>query len=171
MKLGGRKIALLVEDLYEDTELWYPYYRMKEEGADVVIVGPETAAYKSKYGYPALADMAADAVSADEFDAVIIPGGYAPDRMRRHKAMVKLVKDAIGSGRVVAAICHGGWMLASADVIRNRTVTGFFAIRDDLIHAGADYVDEEVVVDGGIITSRRPSDLPAFCRAVISALE
>jgi protease I len=170
MNLADRKVAVLVEELYQDAEMIYPYFRMKEEGAEVIIVGPKIDTYRSKHGYPAEADAVAEAVSAEELDAVIIPGGYAPDRMRRHQAMVGLVRDAVDKGKVVAAICHAGWMLASADVIRGKKVTGFFAIKDDLIHAGGNYVDEEVVVDGNIITSRKPDDLPAFCRAIISAL-
>ena len=171
MKLYGKNIAILVETQYQDQELWYPYYRMKEEGAAVMVVGPRQDTYTSKYGYPVNADIAAADLSGSDLDAVIIPGGYAPDHMRRHKAMVDLVRDTAMKGKVVAAICHAGWMLASADLIRGKTVTGFFAIKDDLIHAGGKYVDEEVVVDGNIITSREPQDLPAFCRAIISALE
>jgi protease I len=109
-------------------------------------------------------------VRGAEFDAVIIPGGYAPDHMRRHEKMIELVKDAGKSGKVVAAICHGGWMLASADLVRDRKVTCFFAIRDDLVNAGASYVDREVVRDGNLVTSRKPDDLPAFCRTIIEAL-
>jgi protease I len=109
-------------------------------------------------------------VRGADFDAVIIPGGYAPDHMRRYEKMVKLVRDASEAGKVVAAICHGGWMLASADVVRNKTVTCFFAIRDDLVNAGAKYVDQEVVRDGNLVTSRKPDDLPAFCRTIIEAL-
>ena len=171
MKLAGKKIAVLAETLYQDLELWYPYYRMKEEGAEVMVVGPSLDTYTSKYGYPVKADAAAADLSGDDVDAVIIPGGYAPDHMRRHRAMIDLVKDAAWKGKVVAAICHAGWMLASADLVRGRTVTGFLAIKDDLINAGGSYVDEEVVVDGNIITSRKPDDLPAFCRAIIIALE
>ncbi len=114
--------------------------------------------------------MAAGDIGPEELDALIIPGGYAPDHMRRHETMVNLVKGAAQQGKIVAAICHAGWMLASADVIRGEKVTGFFAIKDDLVNAGGRYVDEEVVVDGNIITSRKPDDLPAFCRAVIDAL-
>lgn len=171
-QLQGRKVAVLVEDLYENLELWYPVLRLREEGADVVIVGPKAGeTYKSKEGYPAKADKAAEEVSADEFDAVIVPGGYAPDRMRRHPAMVKLVREAFEKGKIVAAICHGGWMLAEADIVRGRTVTSFFAIKTDLINAGANWVDKEVVRDGNIITARVPSDLPAFMRTVIEALK
>jgi len=170
-KLEGVRVAVLVEDLYENLELWYPVLRLKEEGAEVLIVGPKAGeTYKSKEGYPAKADKSAEEIRADEIDAVIVPGGYAPDRMRRHEAMVRLVKEAAQKGKVVAAICHGGWMLAEADVIRGRTVTSFFAIKTDLINAGANWVDKEVVRDGNIVTSRVPSDLPAFMRTIIEAL-
>lgn len=170
-KLEGVRVAVLVEDLYENLELWYPVLRLREEGAQVFVVGPKAGeTYKSKEGYPAKADKSAEEISADEIDAVIIPGGYAPDRMRRHEAMVKLVREAAQKGKIVAAICHGGWMLAEADVVRGRTVTSFFAIKTDLINAGANWVDKEVVRDGNIITSRVPSDLSAFMRTIIEAL-
>jgi protease I len=170
-KLEGVRVAVLVEDLYENLELWYPVLRLREEGAQVFVVGPKAGeTYKSKEGYPAKADKSAEEISADEIDAVIVPGGYAPDRMRRHEAMVKLVREAAQKGKIVAAICHGGWMLAEADVVRGRTVTSFFAIKTDLINAGANWVDKEVVRDGNIITSRVPSDLPAFMRTIIEAL-
>jgi protease I len=170
-KLEGVRVAVLVEDLYENLELWYPVLRLREEGAQVFVVGPKGGeTYKSKEGYPAKADKSAEEISADEIDVVIIPGGYAPDRMRRHEAMVKLVREAAQKGKIVAAICHGGWMLAEADVVRGRTVTSFFAIKTDLINAGANWVDKEVVRDGTIITSRVPSDLPAFMRTIIEAL-
>jgi protease I len=144
---------------------------LREEGAQVFVVGPKAGeTYKSKEGYPAKADKSAEEISADEIDAVIVPGGYAPDRMRRHEAMVKLVREAAQKVKIVAAICHGGWMLAEADVVRGRTVTSFFAIKTDLINAGANWVDKEVVRDGNIITSRVPSDLPAFMRTIIEAL-
>ncbi len=171
MKLQKRKVAVLVEDLYENLELWYPVLRLREEGAEVVIVGPKAGeTYKSKEGYPAKADKSAEEVSADEIDAVIVPGGYAPDRMRRHQSMVKLLREAFERGKIVATICHGGWMLAEADIVRGKTVTSFFAIKTDLVNAGANWVDKEVVRDGNIITSRVPSDLPAFMRVVIEAL-
>ncbi|MCS7263506.1 MAG: type 1 glutamine amidotransferase [Armatimonadetes bacterium] len=172
MKLRGCKVAVLVEDLYENLELWYPVLRLREEGAEVVIVGPRAGeTYKSKEGYPAKSDKSADELSAEEIDAVIVPGGYAPDRMRRHQSMVKLVREAFEKGKIVAAICHGGWMLAEADILKGRTVTSFFAIKTDLKNAGANWVDEEVVRDGNIITSRVPSDLPAFMRAIVEALK
>jgi len=171
MSLNGKSVAVLVEDIYEDLELWYPVYRLQEEGAHVVLVGPESGkTYASKHGYPATADRAADEVAAAEYDAVIIPGGYAPDRMRRNQAMVKFVADAVRDDKTVAAICHGGWMLCSADVLRGRRVTSFFAIRDDMVNAGAEWVDHEVMRDGNLITSRTPDDLPAFLRSIVDSL-
>ncbi|MCR4404599.1 MAG: type 1 glutamine amidotransferase [Candidatus Acetothermia bacterium] len=164
MKLKGKRVALLVADLYQELEFWYPYYRLREEGAEVVPVGPEATTYKSKLGYPAEAKRAAKEVKAEEFEAVVIPGGYAPDLMRRSPEMIRLVREAYEKGRVVAAICHAGWLLASAGIMN------FSSIKDDLIHAGAEWVDQEVVRDGNIITSRFPDDLPAFCRAIIAAL-
>ena len=171
MKLQGKRIAILAENMYQEMELWVPYYRFKEEGAEVKVVGAGGAkSYASKHGYPVNVDVQADQVSAVEFDAVIVPGGYAPDIMRRHVPMVKLVREAAQQGKVVAAICHAGWMLVSAGVLKGRTATSFFSIKDDLVAAGANWVDQEVVVDGNLITSRRPDDLPAFCRAVVAAL-
>jgi protease I len=171
MDLTGKRVAVLVEDLYEDLELWYPALRMKEAGADVSIVGAGAKeTYESKHGYPASADASADDVSAGSFDAVVIPGGYAPDRMRRCGPMVKFVRDMFKQGKVVAAICHAGWMLVSAGVLEGKRATSFFAIRDDMVNAGAQWENAEVVVDGNLITSRTPDDLPAFCREIAAAL-
>lgn len=171
IQLSGLKAAVLVEKLYEDRELWYPADRLKEAGADVVLVGPEAGTtYESKHGYPATSDAAASDVSADDFQAIVIPGGYAPDHMRRSRPMVELVRQGMQREIVVAAICHAGWMLCSADVLRGRRVTSFAAIKDDMVHAGADWVDEPVVVDGNLVTSRHPGDLPDFLRSIIECL-
>jgi protease I len=172
MEVKGKKVIILVEDMYNDLEFWYPYYRLKEAGAELIVVGSGSAEeYTGKAGIPRTPDTTADQVSAADFDGIVIPGGYAPDHMRRHPAMVKLVKDLFDAGKVVAAICHAGWMLASAEIVKGRTVTSFFAIKDDLIHAGANWVDQEVAVDGKLITSRKPDDLPAFMRAIIAELK
>jgi protease I len=171
MSLKGKRIAILAENMYQEMELWVPYYRMKEEGADVKVVGAGGAkSYASKHGYPVNVDVQADAVKAVEFDAVIVPGGYAPDVMRRHEGMVGLVRDAAQQGKVVAAICHAGWMLCSAGIIKGKKVTSFFSIKDDMVNAGGQWSDSEVVVDGNLITSRKPDDLPAFCREIVKAL-
>lgn len=171
MQLKGKRIAILAENLYQELEVWYPLLRFQEEGAETVVVGSGSArTHTSKLGYPVEVGVFAQDVRAADFDAVVIPGGYAPDLMRRYPAMVNLVRQMAQTGKVVAAICHGGWMLASADILSGRTVTAFFAIKDDLVHAGAVFVDQEVVVDGNLITSRQPEDLPAFCRAIIQAL-
>jgi len=171
MSLQGKRVAILAENLYQEMELWVPYYRLKEEGAEVKVVGAGGAkSFTSKHGYPVSVDVQADAVSAVEFDAVVVPGGYAPDMMRRHEAMVRLVREAAQHGKVVAAICHAGWMLASAGVVKGRKVTSFFSIKDDMVNAGGQWVDQEVVVDGTLITSRKPDDLPAFCREIVKAL-
>ncbi|MGH7308513.1 MAG: type 1 glutamine amidotransferase domain-containing protein [Candidatus Rokuibacteriota bacterium] len=171
MKLTGKRVAILAENLYQEMELWVPYYRLQEEGAEVKVIGAGGAkSCVSKHGYPVTVDLQADQVKAVEFDAVVVPGGYAPDLMRRHPAMVGLVRDAAQQGKVVAAICHAGWMLVSAGVLKGRKATSFFSIKDDLVAAGANWVDQEVVVDGNLITSRKPDDLPAFCRTIVQAL-
>ncbi len=172
MELEGKKIIVVVEEMFNVFEFWYPYYRLKEAGAEVVVVGSGSAdEYTGKPGTKVKADVSADQISVAEFDGIIIPGGYAPDLMRRYPSMVQLVKDLFQAQKVVGAICHAGWMLASAKIIKDRTITSFFAIKDDLIHAGANWVDQEVVVDGNLITSRKPDDLPAFMRAIIQALK
>jgi protease I len=171
MSLAGKRVAILAENLYQEMELWVPYYRLREEGAEVKVVGAGGAkSYASKHGYPVSVDAQAEAVSAVEFDAVVVPGGYAPDLMRRHEAMVRLVREAHQQGRVVAAICHAGWMLVSAGILQGKRATSFFSIKDDMVNAGATWVDQEVVVDGTLITSRKPDDLPAFCREIVGAL-
>ena len=172
MELSGKKVLIPVEEMFNTFEFWYPYYRLKEAGCEVVVMGSGSAeTYTGKPGTQVKVDVSPDRVSAADFDGVVIPGGYAPDIMRRHPKMVQLVRDFFESGKLVAAICHAGWMLASAEILRGHTVTSFFAIKDDLIHAGAKWVDEEVVVDGNLITSRKPDDLPAFMRAIITALK
>jgi len=165
------KVAILVENDYQDQEVWVPLYRLREEGYETVTVGPSAAEYKSKYGYPIRAQAAAGDLKAEDFLGVVIPGGWAPDRLRQHPAVLKLVKELFERKRMVASICHGGWVLASAGVAKGRKLTSYQAIRDDMIHAGAEFVDQEVVRDGNLITSRKPDDLPAFCREILRALK
>ena len=169
--IKGKRVAVLVEKFYEDLELWYPVLRLRGAGCVVTIVGPRAGeSYASKHGYPAKADKAADTVTSDDFDGIIIPGGYSPDHMRRHKSMVDLVTNAGRQGKVLAAICHGPWMLCSARCIKGKRITGFFAIRDDVENAGAIWEDAACVRDGNLVTSRTPDDLPAFMLGVFAAL-
>lgn len=171
MSLKGKHVAVMVDQRYQELEVWYPYYRLVEAGAQVLRVGPKAhASYPSKLGYPCDSDVAAADVNGRDFDAVIVPGGWAPDFMRRDPSMVRFLQHAVDADKIIAAICHGGWMLCSTGAVRGKRATCFMAIKDDLINAGADYVDEEVVVDGKLITSRKPDDLPAFCQAIIQAL-
>jgi protease I len=169
--LQGKRVAVLVADLYQEMEVWYPLLRFREDGAETLAVGAEAGkSYVSKKGYPVVVDKSLDEVSAGDFDALIVPGGWAPDTLRQDPRVLKLVREMDQAGKVVAAICHAGWVLCSADILRGRKATCFKAIKDDLIHAGAKYVDGEVVVDGNLITSRVPTDLPAFCREIGKAL-
>jgi protease I len=167
MKLKNKNIAFLIADLYEDLEFWYPYLRLKEEGAYTQIIGKERGKYQGKNCLPAEADIGIGEASPEDYDALVIPGGYAPDHLRRTKEMIDFVGKMHNHGKIIAAICHAGWVLASAGIISDKKVTSFFSIKDDLVNAGADWMDREVVVDENIITSRNPGDLPAFCRAII----
>ncbi|MHB9029243.1 MAG: type 1 glutamine amidotransferase domain-containing protein [Candidatus Latescibacterota bacterium] len=170
MKLQGKKIALFLANMFEDLEFWYPWLRMQEEGAEVTAIGPEAEVYHGKNGLSAEAALAARDAHPEDFHALIIPGGYSPDYMRRSREMVDFVKQMNDSGKMTAAICHGPWMLASADIVRGKRVTSFFSIKDDVVNAGGIWVDEEAVQDGNIITSRKVSDLPAFCLTLINSL-
>jgi protease I len=166
-KLEGRNILLFAEDLYEDLELWYPYYRLIEEGAKATIASPEIKQYRGKNGYPLKPDITVDQVTVDSFDILVIPGGYAPDKLRRYEKVLQLTREFHSAGKVIAFICHAGWVPISAGILKGKNVTAFRAIKDDIVNAGAIYHDKDVVVDGNLITSRTPADLPAFCRAII----
>lgn len=165
-----KRIALLAAPDFEDMELMYPRYRLEEAGYKPIVIGKDKIPLQGKKGYPVTPDMDLSQAQAQEFEAVIIPGGWAPDHMRRDVRFIQFVKEIAAQKKGVAAICHAGWVLASAELVKGKTVTSFFAIRDDLIHAGAEWVDEEVVVDENLITSRTPKDLPAFMKAVLKFL-
>src|SRR5271157_4374496 len=155
--LNGKRIAILVESSYEDLEFWYPFYRMKEEGADVIVVGTGSSdTYRGKHGLEAKPSTTADKVEASDFDALIIPGGFAPDYLRRYQSVLRLVKQMNDDGKIVAAICHAGWVLISAGVVKGRSMTCFSSIKQDVINAGAEYVDQPFVRDRNLITSRFP---------------
>jgi protease I len=171
--LEGKRIAILAEEGFEDVELVEPLKAMKEAGAKVVVVGSGSKPrYKGKRGTATVrVDAIAERVKAEDFDAIIVPGGYAPDKMRLHQPMIDLVRKAHDLGKVVAAVCHGPQLLISADIVRGRRVTSWPSVAVDLKNAGADWVDEPVVRDGNLITARKPADLPRFNKAIIEALE
>jgi protease I len=170
--LEGKRIAILAEEDFEDSELVEPLRAMKNAGARVIIVGSGTKqSYKGKRGSATItADVTADKVKAEDFDAIIVPGGYAPDKMRLHQSMIDLVRKAHDLGKVIAAVCHGPQLLISAGVVRGRRVTSWPSVTVDLQNAGANWVDEPVVQDGNLITSRKPADLPRFNKAIVEAL-
>jgi len=166
------RIAILLEQKYEDLELQYPRLRLKEAGHQVDVIAPKlNEKYVGKWGYPQAADRLSEDASARDYDLIVVPGGTSPDFMRRDEHMVRMVRDAAAAGIPMAAICHGPWMLCSTDVLRGRRCTSFFAIAHDVINAGGKWVDEECVVDGPVITSRCPDDLPAFMEAILAVAE
>jgi protease I len=162
---------VLVDQMYQEMEVWYPLFRLREAGAEVVTVGPAAGhTYPSKLGYPVKCDLSWEVAQSSDFDGVVIPGGYAPDHIRRHPKAIEFVREIDQQGKLVASICHGPWVLCSTGTLKGRKVTSFFAIKDDVVNAGAEWVDEEVVVDRNLVTSRKPEDLPAFCREAIGVL-
>jgi len=168
---NNMKIALFIENIFNEFEVVYPYYRLIEEGYEVVVIGRQAEEYHGKYGLPFKADIGISEARAEDFDALVIPGGFAPDYMRRSEKMVSFVRGIFNAGKPVASICHGAWMLVSADVLKGKNATCYSGIKDDVQNAGANYSDEEVVVDDNLITSRQPSDLPAFCGKIVEALK
>lgn len=169
--LSDRRLLMFVDEVYEDLELWYPKLRMMEAGAHVVVAGPEAEQkYGGKHGYPCVSDAAIRDMEAADFRGVIVPGGFMPDKLRRDPKVLELVRQFASCGKLVAAICHGGWIPISAGVYRGVRVTGSAGIKDDLINAGAKWEDTAVVVDRHFVSSRKPDDLPEFCRAILAVL-
>lgn len=170
--MSAKKIAIMVDEMYQVLEVWYPYYRFREAGLEVDLVAAEAKKeYPSKEGYPCVSGIAAAQANAADYDCMLVPGGFAPDFMRRSAEVINFANDMVNAGKILAAICHGGWLLCSTRAYRGKKATCFMAIKDDIINAGAEYVDAECVVDGNLITSRKPDDLPAFCTAILSALD
>ncbi|MFD2670241.1 type 1 glutamine amidotransferase domain-containing protein [Marinicrinis sediminis] len=171
MELTGKRVLAFVDQEFEDLEMWYPVLRLREAGAEVVVAGPEKdKTYMGKYGVPLTSEAKFEDVHARDFDALYVPGGWAPDKLRRYEPVLQLTKEFHEAQKPIAHICHAGWVLVSADICRGYTMTSTPGIKDDLINAGATWVDEEVVVDRHIVSGRRPPDLPAFMRAFIQLI-
>jgi protease I len=173
MRLEGKKVALLVGPGYEDLEFWVPLMRLQEEGANVTVVGPKGGAeYVSKSGgLTATAQVSADDVAADSFQGVVVPGGWAPDKLRRYESITNLVRETYEVGKIVASICHGGLVLISAGIMDGHRATGSLGIKDDLVNAGATWVDESAFREDNLVWGRVVADIPNFCRELIAALE
>lgn len=174
--LAGKRILMFVDDVYEDLELWYPKLRLREAGAAVVVAGPEAQReYSGKNGYPCVSDVAiGDVVTAQiasaQWSGLVVPGGFMPDKLRRDAAVLDIVRAFDAAGKLIAAICHGGWIPISAGVYSGVRVTGSLGIRDDLLNAGAVFEDQAVVIDRHFVSSRKPDDLPEFCRGILEVL-
>ena len=170
MRLAGKRIAYLVEDGFEDLEFWVPLMRLREEGAQVTVVGTKLQAYRGKHCLEARPDVLAGQVGADDFDALVVPGGWAPDKLRRYAEVLDLVRGVYQQGKIVAAICHAGWVLASDGIVRGHKATGSMGIKDDMVNAGAEWVDQPALRDGNLVWGRVVEDIPDFCRELVAAL-
>jgi protease I len=170
MKLTGKHVAYLLEDGFEDLEFWVPLMRLREEGAKVTVVSSKMETFNGKHGLKAAPDVTADRVKAADFDALVVPGGWAPDKLRRYPAVVNLVRGVYEQGKIVASICHGGLVMVSASIVRGHRVTGSLGIKDDLVNAGGIWVDEPAFRDGNQIWGRVVEDIPDFCRELVQAL-
>jgi len=171
MTHAGKRVLLLAADMFEDMELLYPQYRLAEEGVAVTVAGLDDQPVTGKKGHgPVPVDTTVDGVSASDFDAIVIPGGFAPDKLRRSEQVLSLVQEFDASGKPVAFICHAGWVPISAQVLKGRRATSVDAIKDDMINAGVDWVDEPTVVDGNLISARTPADLGPWMKAILASL-
>lgn len=172
MTWSDKKALLLAADLFEDMELLYPLYRLREEGVAVTVAGLDTSAVTGKKGHgPVAVDTSVEGLSADDFDALVIPGGFAADKLRRSEAVLRLVQSFDSAGKPIAFICHAGWVPISAQIVKGRRATSVRAIRDDMVNAGVDWVDEATVVDGNLISARTPDDLGTWMKALLAALQ
>lgn len=171
MRLADKKVIALVDEEFEDLELWYPVLRLREEGAHVVLVGDEKGKkYTGKYGVPATSDLAFYEVNADDYDGILVPGGWAPDKLRRYREVLDMVRSMDREKKPIGQICHAGWVLISAGILSGKKVTSTPGIKDDMTNAGARWFDEAVVTDGHLISSRRPPDLPPYVKAFADKL-
>ncbi|GFN32030.1 type 1 glutamine amidotransferase domain-containing protein [Paenibacillus xylaniclasticus] len=171
MSLHNQTVICLLDDEFEDLELWYPVYRVREEGATVLFAGPvKGKQHIGKYGVPAVADLSYDELSSESIDGLLVPGGWAPDKIRRYPKVLQLVQQLNEQNKPIGQICHAGWVLISAKILNGRKVTSTPGIRDDMENAGAIWLDEPVVVDGNLISARRPPDLPEYGQAFAKAL-
>lgn len=171
MRLIGKKVIALVDEEFEDLELWYPIYRVLEEGAEVHLAGPQKGKkYIGKYGVPAEAQYAFEELNSRDYDGILVPGGWAPDKLRRYGKVLEIIREMHEARKPIGQICHAGWVLVSAKILDGITVTSTPGIRDDMENAGAIWKDEPVVVDGHIISARRPPDLPPYGKAFVEAL-
>jgi len=171
MSLKGKSVLFFAGPLYEDLELWYPKIRLEEEGVRTVVAGIGEKTYQGKRGYPLTVDTQIDQIDASEFDGLVIPGGFAPDQLRRFDKVLQVTREIYQAGKPVAFICHAGWVPISAKILKGKHATSVRAIKDDMENAGVIWEDSAVVVDGNLISSRTPADLPDFARALIRALE
>jgi len=170
--LSGKKILMFVDDIYEDLELWYPKLRLTEAGAKVYVAGPEkNKTYYGKHGYPCKSDIAIEKTDPSKYNALVIPGGFAPDKLRRSKKVLSITKHFYNSNKLIAHICHAGWIPISAGIMKGYKCTSTPGIKDDILNAGAEWLDQPVVVDRNMISSRKPDDLPEFCAAIIDYLK
>jgi protease I len=172
MELTSKRIIALVHDQFEDLELWYPVLRLREAGAAVVLAGEKAGKeYLGKHGVPAVAEFSYDELHSADFQGILVPGGWAPDKLRRYPEVIELIRAFDKEEKLIGQICHAGWVLISADILKGREVTSTPAIKDDLVNAGAVWKNTDVIRDGHIISSRRPPDLPAYMREVIAYLK
>src|SRR5262245_33268944 len=166
----NKKLLAFVGDIYEDLELWYPKLRLEAAGYGMTLAGEEVRTFDGKHGYPAAADALVTQVKSQDFAGLLVPGGFMPDKLRRNASVLKLTREFFEQGKLVAFICHGGWIPISAKILKGKRATGSLGIKDDLENAGAIWVDEPVVIDGNLISSRTPKDLPAFGEAMVRFL-